>query len=356
MARDPVRSAAKIEPVSASGAEGFVPPAFAPAGWLANPHIQTVWPFLFRPRPPFEIANETWTLPDGENLAVHLTESDPERPGVLVIHGLEGSVEASYMVGMLDRIRRAGWNGAAFDLRSCGRSARKLPPSKTAYHAGKTDDLAFVAQCLRERWEGPLAVIGFSIGGNMVLKYLGESGTGALVDAAVAVSVPFDLAVCAAHVDGRGFWNGLYRKRFLQSLRRKARALAKADPTRLDGAAVAAARTFAAFDDVVTARLFGFEGAEDYWRRCSAAGFITDIRRPCLIVSSVDDPIVPAEAIPLERIEDNPALTLWLTEKGGHVGFFAGSMRRPIYVAEEGAVAFLKQQFARLGTPIAGNG
>jgi predicted alpha/beta-fold hydrolase len=328
---------------------------------LANAHLQTLWPFLFRrvPRVPFAV--ERWTLPDGEQLAVRLSEHRSgfgdgfagPRPGVLAVHGLESSSDAPYVRGMLARVHAAGWNGAAFDFRSCG---DRPSPTRVAYHAGKTDDLGAVVQGLRRRWpDAPLAVVGFSLGGNVVAKWLGEHGDGAPVAAAVAVSTPFDLALCAAAADRPGFWSGFYRRRFVLSLRRKALAMARRDPDRLDLRAVSGVRTFAEFDATVTARLFGFADATDYWRRASAAPWLQAIRRPTLIISAEDDPLVPAACIPHQAIRTNPALTLWLTRQGGHLGFLGGSPGRPVYAAEDAALAFLSASFrspgAKAGSP-----
>jgi predicted alpha/beta-fold hydrolase len=327
------------------GTAGFAH-EFAPARWMSNGHVQTVWPYLFRRLPRLRLVTEIWALPDGENLAVHLHDQGKELPGVLVVHGLEGSAEAPYVRGLLARIQAAGWNGAAFDLRSCGRPRSGMLRSRTAYHAGQTDDLALVVERLRARWAGgPLAVVGFSLGGNMLLKWLGETGDRSPIEAAVAVSVPFDLASSAARVDGPGFWSAAYRTWFLRSLRRKALALARDLPDKLDARRIRRCRTFADFDGAVTARLFGFASAEDYWARSSAGSFLGSIRRPTLLVFAEDDPIVPAHSIPREAIAGNPALTLWLTRVGGHVGFVSGSPWRPTYAAEDAAVAFLARRF-----------
>ncbi len=323
-------------------ASGFAPlRAFVPARLLGNGHLQTMWPYFLRRLPALPIDTEIWPLSDGECLAVHLLDRGRGRPGVLVIHGLEGSSESPYVRGLLGRIQEAGWNGAAFDLRSCGRLASGPLRSRTAYHAGQTDDLAFIVGRLKARWQGPLAAVGFSLGGNMLLKWLGETADGSPLKVAVGVSVPFDLAACAARVDGPGVWSAGYRTYFMRSLRRKGLALSRDLPDKLDPAAIRRARTFRAFDEAVTSRLFGFDGAEDYWQRSSAAQFLPAIRRPTLLVSAEDDPIVPAHSIPHETIARNPLLQLWLAKVGGHVGFVGGSPWRPQYVAEQLVLDFL---------------
>jgi uncharacterized protein len=334
------------QPAGAAAASGFAPArAFVPARLLGNGHLQTMWPFFFRRLPRLPIDTEIWPLSDGESLAVHLLDRGRGRPGVVVVHGLEGSSESSYVQGLLTHIQAAGWNGAAFDLRTCGRLARRTLRSRTAYHAGQTADLAFVVERLQARWQGPVAAVGFSLGGNMLLKWLGETGEGSALKAAVAVSAPFDLAASAARVDDPGIWSTGYRNLFMRSLRRKGLELARDLPEKLDRAAIRRCRTFRAFDDQVTARLFGFDGAEDYWRRSSSRHFLAGIRRPTLMIAAEDDPIVPADSIPRDEIARNPCLSLWLPEVGGHVGFVAGSPWRPIYVADQLAIDFLSARF-----------
>jgi predicted alpha/beta-fold hydrolase len=326
-------------------------PAFSPAFLLANRHLQTVWTSLLRRRPAGVMAQEDWRLPDGDPLTVHFVAEQPGRPGVLVLHGLEGSANARYVVGLLDRIRAAGWNGAAFDFRSCGRAAqRHQPAARGLYHAGKTDDLAFVIDRLRARWgPAPLGVVGFSLGGNVTLKWLGETGADNPITAAVTVSVPYDLGACAASIDAPGFWSTIYRERFLRSLRRKALGAMANHPGALEADAIRVCRTFAAYDGSVIARLFGFASAQDYWDRCSSRRFLPGIRRPTLLISGRNDPFIPPSAIPRDIIAQNPALTLYLAEGGGHVGFVAGSPLRPRYFADDLTIRFLAQHFAAAG-------
>jgi predicted alpha/beta-fold hydrolase len=327
-----------------------VSPPFTTARWLGNRHAQTVWGGLLRRRPRLARTHERWTLPDGESLRLAFTDEKPGRPGVLVLHGLEGSADARYVVGLLARITAAGWNAAAFDFRTCGPRPAD-PHARGMYHAGKTDDLAAVVERLAQRWAGaPLAAVGFSLGGNMLLKWLGETSGSSPLAAAVAVSVPFDLAACATSIDAPGFWPFVYRERFLRSLRRKALRLAPAYPQHLDAKAIRACRTLAAFDGAVIARVFGFASALDYWTQSSAKRFLAMVRRPTLLISGADDPFVPEASIPKDVIAGNPALSLALTRGGGHVGFVAGSPLAPRYVADDLAVEFLAARFAELAT------
>jgi uncharacterized protein len=239
---------------------------------------------------------------------------------------------------LLAAVDGLGWNAAAVSFRSCGPTpvvGRRL------YHSGDTGDLPLLVERLRARWPGvPLGAVGFSMGGNILLKWLGEEGEGAPLDAGVAVSVPFDLAACAAALDGPGFFAAIYRRRFLRTLRRKALVLAARFPGALDAEAVRACDTFAGYDELVTAPLFGFASAADYWARCSSAAFLARIRRPVRLISAEDDPIVPGVTIPRAAIAANPQLDGRLLARGGHVGFVTGGWRRA-YAVDALALEFL---------------
>ena len=312
---------------------------FVPARWLGHRHAQTIWPALFRRSGPRALVAECWPTTDGQGLDVELLPHRPGRPGVLVLHGLEGSSRARYVRGLLAAIERRGWNAAAVSFRSCGPTP---VAGRRLYHSGDTGDLPLLVERLRARWPGtPLGAVGFSMGGNILLKWLGEQGEGAPLEAAVAVSVPYDLAGCAAALDGPGFFPALYRLRFLRTLRRKALAIAGRFPGTLDAAAVRACRTFARYDDLVTAPLYGFASAADYWARCSSAGFLARIRRPALLLSAEDDPIVPGSTIPRAAIAANPLLDGRLLARGGHVGFVTGAWW-PRYAVDALALDFLE--------------
>jgi predicted alpha/beta-fold hydrolase len=242
--------------------------------------------------------------------------------------------------GLLAAVEARGWNGAAVSFRSCG-------PTPVAgmrlYHSGDTRDLPLLVSRLRARWPGvALGAVGFSMGGNILLKWLGEEGEAAPLDAGVAVSVPFDLGACAAALDRPGLFPAIYRTRFLRTLRRKALAIAARYPGSLDTAAIRACATFARYDDLVTAPLFGFANAADYWARCSSAGFLSRIRCPTRIISSEDDPIVPGSSIPRAAIAANPLLDGRLMARGGHVGFIARPGR---YAIDDLALEFLTAKF-----------
>lgn len=308
------------------------PEGFRPAWLLRGGNAQTVWAGLVRSRANVPVSAEVWPTPDGDVLDVDVL---PERAGaaaVLVLHGLEGSSRTPYVRAALAEVHQRGWNGLALNFRSCGSSPVR---GSRLYHSGDTRDLAFVLEQAARRW-GTTArwgAIGYSLGGNALLKWLGELGAEAPIAAAVAVSVPFDLAACAAALDGPGFWPRVYRGRFLRTLRRKAVQLAARHP-QLDVQALREAKTFTAFDELFTAPMNGFEGATDYWSRSSSSAFLPMIRRPTMIVAAEDDPFVPPAALPRAAIAANPCLRGWIAAAGGHVAFVAGSPLRPRYLAE----------------------
>jgi predicted alpha/beta-fold hydrolase len=313
---------------------------FRPAPWLPGPHAQTVFASLWRPPSGLRPRRERWETPDGDFLDVD--RHGPEgAPLALVLHGLEGSSRAPYVVRMVKALAAEGIAAAALNFRSCSGEMNRLP---RLYHSGETSDLDFAVRRLAaERPGRPLAVAGFSLGGNVAAKWLGERGHDLPdeVRAGAVISVPWDLAACARAVDGGGFWPLLYRERFLRMLRAKAVAKARRFPGLLDEEAIRALRSFREFDDRATAPVHGFAGAEDYWTRCSAARFLPGVRRPLLALSAEDDPMVPAESLPVALADGNPAVRLLVTPHGGHTAFVDGLPLRPGFWAERVAAEFL---------------
>jgi predicted alpha/beta-fold hydrolase len=317
-------------------------PRFQRAAWLPGPHLGTVYASVARPLPRPRFRRERWDLADGDFLDVdRLDGPRPGAPLLVVSHGLEGNSRASYVRGLAAAAARRGLAVAAWNFRGCSGEPNRL---LRQYHSGDTGDLATVVGRLAAEAPGrTLLLAGFSLGGNQLVKWLGERGDDlpAAVRSAVAVSVPFDLALCAAALDGPGFWPWVYRERFLRRLRGKALRKADQHPGRIDAAAVRRAATFAAYDGLVTAPLHGFESAEDYWTRSSSARFLSGVRRPLLLLSADDDPLVPAHSLPVDAALRNPAVTLEVTSGGGHVAFVSGAPWRPGFWAEERAVDFL---------------
>ena len=320
---------------------------YRPARWLPGPHLSTVFASVARPlpRPPYR--RQRLELPDGDFLDVDRVDGPAGAPLLVVSHGLEGSSGAPYVRGLAARAARVGLSVAAGNFRGCSGVPNRL---LRQYHSGDTGDLEFVVSTLRAEVPGrTLFLCGFSLGANQLVKWLGERGdeVPGEVAAAAAVSVPFDLAACARALDGPGFWPFVYRERFLRRLRRKALRKARAHPGALDAARVRRARTFAAYDALVTAPLHGFEDAEDYWRRSSSGPLVGAVRRPLLLLSAADDPLVPLPSLPMAAARANPAVTLEVTAGGGHVAFVAGPPWAPRYFAESRVLDFFSSVSGR---------
>jgi predicted alpha/beta-fold hydrolase len=285
---------------------------------------------------------ERWELPDGDFLDVDRHPgAGPDAPLVIACHGLEGSGRAGYVRSLALAARTRGLAMAALNFRGCSGELNRLP---RFYHSGDTGDLAHaVERLVAERPGRPLLLAGFSVGGNVVSKYLGERGDDlpAEVRGGAVVSVPFDLAACAQTLDGPGTMTFLYRERFLRSLRKKALAKAPSHPDALDWNRARGARTFAAFDEGITAPLHGFGGAEEYWNRSSSGPLLGGVRRPLLILAALDDPFIPNSATPVALAQSNRCISLESFDTGGHVAFVSGSPIRPRFWAEERMAQFL---------------
>lgn len=313
---------------------------FRPVWWARSALAQTVCGAWTRGPREDALRLERWDLPDGDFLRVHFADGDPDAPLVLLLHGLEGSCRSGYVAHLLREVTRAGWSFAVMEFRSCG---GELNRAMRSYHSGATDDLDHVVARLCElRPRRPLCVVGYSLGGNVLLKWLGEQGerAPAQVLAAAAVSTPFDLEVAARRCDER--YRGLIARHFLDTLIPKALAKGRQHPGVLDADAVARCRTFATFDDLVTAPLHGFRDAQHYWRSQSCAQFLPAVRRPTLLVSSADDPLVPASVWPHDAIAESPYLIAQFSERGGHCAFVSGGVPGwPVRWAEAQVLRFL---------------
>lgn len=314
---------------------------FRPAWWLPGAHAQTIAGRLLRPRGDEDLRRERIELADGDFLDVDFTpRAVPGTPTVLLLHGLEGSSRRGYALQTYRELRRRGIGAVGLNFRSCSGEPNRLPRS---YHSGETGDLDFVLHWLRDRLPGSaLAVVGFSLGGNVLLKWLGEQGEAASerVVACAAVSVPFDLAECERALDSTTMGR-FYVRRFLQTLIAKTEAKAEIIGDRIDLDRVRAADSFRAFDDAATAPLHGFPDAAVYYARCSSAPLLPQIRVPTLVLHADDDPFMPGPLAPLDTIRANPSLEPVITRHGGHVGFISGPPWSPRYWAEARAAEYL---------------
>lgn len=306
---------------------------FKPAWWLRNRHLQTIWPVLLRRRARITLTAERLELPDGDfiDLAWGPCPSTPG-PTVLLLHGLEGSMDSHYIGGMLAALSTAGWRSVLMHFRGCSGEPNRLA---RRYHSGETSDLAYVAATLRARHpDSPLCAVGFSLGGNVLLKWLGETGAANPLAAAVAVSVPFELDRSVKMLE-QGFARVYERYLLRRLLRSTQRKFASRDTAGVDPAVLANVRTLWNFDDAVTAPLHGFHDARDYYRQSSSRPFLASIAIPTLVVHALDDPFLPRESVP-RAVDVSNTVTLELSEHGGHVGFIGGaSPWRPYYYLEQ---------------------
>jgi hypothetical protein len=286
------------------------------------------------------VRRERLELADGDFVDLDWLDGPPAAPVVLVLHGLEGSVQSHYAIGLLQQAARRGWRGVVLNFRSCSGELNRLP---RFYHSGETGDLDEVVSRLLERDpETRLGAVGVSLGGNVLLKWLGEreSDTPKQLLGAVAISVPFDL-VTSARVLDRGFERAVYTRNFLRTMRRKVRDKAVRYPGVFDVAGARRARTFAEYDDTITAPLNGFADALDYWTRASSGPYVPRIRRPTLLISALDDPLVPGSTLP-DPATLPDGVSAEFVPRGGHVGFIEGPWPwRMRCWAEERALEFL---------------
>ena len=315
--------------------------SFRPPGWLRNGHLQTAW-HVVRPRPSALVpAPERLELPDGDFLDLAwLRRQQGVSAGRLAVltHGLESDSGAGYIVGMAAALQAAGWDALAWNFRGCGSEPNRLA---RFYHSGETGDLRTVIRHAAERGGYQrIALVGFSLGGNVTLKYLGEAPPHPAVRAGVAISTPVDLAASAGVLDRRRL-NKIYLRRFIGSLLGKVEAKAKLFPERFDLRGLRRVRTFQDFDDRYTSRLHGVRDAADYWAQASSKQFLTSICVPVLLLNAHDDPFLPPECFPSAEAEENPNLYLEAPARGGHVGFVDFLSPDSATYAERRAAEFL---------------
>jgi uncharacterized protein len=299
---------------------------FRPAAWLPWAHAQTVWGSLYAPKPPVQFDRERWDTPDGDFVDVDVVgRGRHDVPWVLHFHGLEGSSQSGYARALMDAVERLGWAGAVYHWRGCSGEPNRL---LRAYHSGDTAEVDFAIRTLRARH--PVTVlyaVGVSLGGNALLKWLGEQGpaAGAQLARAAAVCAPIDLAAGGNALE-QGFARR-YANHFLATLRNKALAKIEAHPswaTPTQAQALRKARTLREFDNHFTAPVHGFADTDDYWRRASSKPWLTKITVPTLLLNARDDPFLPEHHLPQPH-EVSPAVTCEFPRHGGHVGFVSGS-------------------------------
>ncbi len=313
------------------------PSSYQAPRFFRGAHVQTIYPTLFRKVPGVSYRRERIETPDEDFIDLDWSEVGSDRTAV-ILHGLEGDSGRKYMKGMARALNRQGWDAAVFNFRGCGGEPNRLA---RLYHSGDTDDVETVVSHVRAAGgRSTIALVGFSIGGNMILKYLGERGADArnVISRAVTFSVPCDLTVGAPWLERPA--NRIYLKRFLRMLCAKIEAKAALMPGAIDATPCRRIRTFREFDGRYTAPLHGFAGAEDYWRKASSKPYLSKIRVPALLASALDDPFLPRECYPFEEARDSAHLYLETPDHGGHCGFIAFNEKNE-YWSETRAAEFL---------------
>ena len=321
---------------------------FRPAWWLPGAHVQTIAGKFLRPREPIPFNRRRIETPDGDFLDLDFgPDPGPDRPLVVILHGLEGSSRRKYVSLLLRELLAHGVAGVALNFRACSGEPNRLP---RFYHSGDTGDLRFVLDHLGRRFPGrALGAAGVSLGGNVILRYLGEEGKSAPLAVAATISVPFDLAGCAERLS-RGFGGLVYGRYFLRSLKSKVHDKRQLLESELDVERVLQARTLIEYDDALTAPLHGFRDAQDYYARADARRSLADIRVPVLLLHAADDPFLSPGALPEAVVEGNPSLTKAFTRRGGHLGFVeGGGPRTARFWAERQAARFLAAELGALG-------
>jgi len=322
-----------------------------PPTWLPNGHFQSIYPALFRQPKPF-YQRERITTPDDDFLDLDWSFSVNypsqteladafKRPLVILSHGLEGNSTRQYITGMVQLLNKHGYDCLAWNFRSC---SGELNRQVRFYHSGETNDLAFVIQHSLAKGYTHISLMGFSLGGNVTLKYAGEQADTIhpAIKNVVVFSVPMDLLACSRNIEKAE--NKLYLWRFLQTLKPKIEDKALHFPDHFDVNRWREVKTFWDFDHIYTGPLHGFEGADDYYQRSSSKYFVEKIAIPTLIVNAENDPLVPYQSLPSEVIADLPNVWLELTGEGGHCGFRPNRFTyKDAYWSELRALSFLQQ-------------
>ena len=292
--------------------------------WLPNPHLQTIVPALFARKPPVTYRRERWDTPDGDFIDLDWLAgaSAPGAPLLVLFHGLEGSSHSHYARALMHQAAQLGWRGVVPHFRSCSGEINRAP---RFYHSGDSREIDWILRALHALApDTPLVAAGVSLGGNALLRWLGEHGHAAeWVSAAAAVSAPLDLQA-GGRALSQGF-NLVYTRNFLNTLKRK--SLQKLDqfPGLFDRSAMLNARDLYAFDNIVTAPLHGYRDTDDYWYRASARHVLRDITVPTLVLNARNDPFIPAASLP-SPTQVGAAVELEQPQTGGHAGFMTGPL------------------------------
>lgn len=299
-----------------------------------NKHIQTIFPVIFRKIKTDFYSREKIETPDNDFLILDNVKSDSKKC-VILSHGLEGNSNSSYVAGMARYFAQNGFGVCAWNYRGCGDEMNK---NLLMYHSGFTEDLHTVVEHVAQDYD-EMFLIGFSIGGNISLKYLGENRRtiNPALKGCVVFSVPVSLKGCSINLDKKS--NSLYRKRFLRSLKEKIEIKKVQFPGMIPSGSNDTLITLKDFDNRYTAPLYGFENADDYYQKCSSKQFIPSIRIPTLIILAKNDPFLPQSCYPTEECTKHEFVDLEMPDQGGHVGFI---QRGGVYWSEKRALEFIQ--------------
>jgi predicted alpha/beta-fold hydrolase len=310
--------------------ENYLPPFF-----LFTPHLETIFPALLRRVLLTPYTRERITTPDDDFLDLDWLCHKEAREVVIISHGLEGNSQRPYIKGMAKALHTAGYDVLAWNFRGC---SEEMNRQLRFYHSGATDDLHTVIEHVAgTKKYSAIFLVGFSLGGNVTLKYLGERNTESRISKAVVFSVPMDLKTSCEKISSPS--NRIYSSRFLRSLKNKILIKAR-QKHELDVSLLAGIRTLLEFDDRYTAPLHGFKSAIDYYERSSAIRFVNDIRTPTLIINTLNDPFLSEECFPTSMLANHKFVRLQILARGGHVGFTQFN-KNGLYWSEQRALEFI---------------
>ena len=326
------------------------PPPYRAPPWLRGGHLQTIYPRLLA-LPRVRYRRERWETPDGDFIDLDWTDEDrgarseehaasATTPLVVLFHGLEGSSNSHYAAALMAALREPGWKGVVVHFRGCSGELNRL---RRAYHSGDSAEIDWILRRLRESHTAGLYAVGVSLGGNALLKWLGEQRSAAseVIDAAVAVSAPVDLQAAGNALDA-GF-NLVYTRNFLLTMKRKTLAKLETFPDLCDRRLVVHSRTLREFDDIVTAPLHGFRDTDDYWSRASSKPWLRHIATPTMLINARNDPCLPGDSRPAAS-EVSGCVTLDFPQEGGHVGFVSGAFPGHCGWLPSRILAFVREQ------------
>jgi predicted alpha/beta-fold hydrolase len=292
--------------------------------WLPGGDLQTIYARMLAGQYPIRYRRQRWDTPDGDFIDLDWMESGNRDDKLLVLfHGLEGCSRSHYALSLMTVARQSGWRGVVPHFRGCSGELNRLP---RAYHSGDSTEIDWILRRLKaSNPRSDIYAVGVSLGGNMLLKWLGEanSDAGAIINRAVAVSAPVDLHAAASVLDF-GHRKVIYTRRFLDSLKRKVLAKIAMQRLDIDPRAVGLCSTFRQIDDLYTAPIHGFKDAVDYWTKSSSKPWLQHIQIPTLLINALNDPFLPVSALPADE-DVSASVTREFPDSGGHVGFVAGA-------------------------------